>query len=175
MHCDTIKEVISDYIDDLIEPGLKSQIREHLEACLECSNLVQRVKTITTRLRQTPTVKTSPEFDKNLRVRIISGDKNNASFSPLRGIVYGLSGLTAAAAVYLITTTTIFSSEHDQISPANFQNNTTVQQNQIINQQPATNMQPVVDQKEILAEDSSNSHSAPLEKRDIQLVGEEHK
>ena len=174
MHCDTIKEILSDYIDDSVEPNIKFQVNEHLEACLECNKLVQRVQSITTRLRQTNAVKTSADFDKNLRARIVNTDTNNTSFNPTKGIVYGLSGLTAAVAIYFLTTTTMFSGDQSQVSPINVQNNTAIQQNQIVNQQPTVNTQTVANNKEALVADSSESpHSTPLENRDIQLVDDQ--
>ena len=75
MQCDTIKEMLSDYIDNSLEPSLKSQIKEHLEACLGCKKLVQQVKAITAQLNQAPKVKASAEFEKNLRSRIKEADK----------------------------------------------------------------------------------------------------
>jgi len=169
MHCDTIKEIISDYIDNSLEPGLKSQINKHLEVCLNCKKLVQQVKAITIQLNQVSKIKTSAEFDKNLRARIIGADKNNSSTFPVRGLIYGLSGLTAAAAVYFITTTAIFSGETKPMEPVQFQTQTGVQQNQII-QQPQVNIQPVQNSREALAVDSTKSKPAPLESRNIQLV-----
>lgn len=173
IHCDTVKEMLSDYIDNSLEPSLKSQIKGHLEACIDCEKLVQRVKAITTRLNQSAIVKISSEFDKNLRSRIMGEGNNSKPLIPVRGMVYGLSGLTAAAAVYFITATTIFSSDPEQMPPANFQINSGVQQNQIINQQPATNIQPVKNNQDALAIDSTQSRPSPLESRDIQLVDDE--
>jgi predicted anti-sigma-YlaC factor YlaD len=174
MQCDTIKEMLSDYIDDSIEPGLKSQINEHLGSCPDCSKLVQQVRTITTRLSQTQSVKTSIDFDKNLRARIMGTEKTNTSSIPFRGMIYGLSGVTAAVAVYFITTTTIFSGSSDSIQPVNFQTPTTsTQPNQITRQQPQVNIQPVNNTQDMLVVDSTKSKPAPLENRDINLVGSE--
>ena len=173
MHCDTVKELLSDYIDNSLEPGIKAQIKNHLEACLDCEKLVQRVKTLTTRLSKSQAVKTSLEFDKNLRARIMGTGDNSKSFKPVRGMVYGLSGLTDAAAVYFITTTTMFSGDTEQLPPANFQKQSSVQQNQNINQQPAVNIQPGQNSQDALAVDSVQSRPSPLENRDIQLVDDE--
>ena len=173
MHCDTVKELLSDYIDNSLEPGIKSQIKNHLEACLDCEKLVQRVKTLTKRLNKSQSIKTSAEFDKNLRARIMGAGDTSKSFKPIRGMVYGLSGLTAAAAVYFITTTTMFSSDTEQLPPAKFQTQSSVQPNQNVNQQPAGNIQPVQNNQDALAVDSVQSHPSPLEDRDIQLVDDE--
>lgn len=171
MHCDTIKELLSDYIDNSLEPNLRSQIKEHLVVCPDCEKLVQQVKSITIRLNQTSKIITSNEFDKNLRARIMGADKRTSSSIPFRGMIYGLSGLTAAAVVYFITTTTIFSSDTDPIQPVNFQQQTGVQQNQIIKQQPQVNIQPVnKSQDAAVVVDSTKSKPAPLENRDINLV-----
>ncbi len=170
MHCDTIKELLSDYIDNSLEPNLRSQIKEHLVVCPDCKKLVQQVKSITIQLNHTSKIMTSTEFDKNLRARIIEADKRTSSSIPVRGMIYGLSGLTAAAVVYFITTTTIFSSDTDQLQPVNFQQQTGVQQNQIIKQQPQMNIQPVNKSQDAVAVDSTKSKPAPLENRDINLV-----
>lgn len=176
MQCDTVKEILSDYIDDTIEPGLKLQVDEHLGACPACNKLVQQVKTITKRLNQTQSVKTSSDFDKNLRTRIMGKDKTSNSFIPIRGMIYGLSGLTAAVAVYFITTTTILTgADQEQAIPSSLQTNTQVQPNQVVSQQSSTNIQPAANTEEIFVEDSSESRPAPLERRDIQLVGGEKK
>lgn len=173
MQCDTIKEMLSDYIDNTIEPNLELQIKEHLEDCSNCNRLVQQVKAITRRLNQIPPVKTSADFDKNLRTRIMEPDKSSTSSMPIRGMIYGLSGVTAAVAIYFITTTTIFSSSPDPIKPVNFQPSTGTQQNQITRQQPQVNIQPVDNTQDVLAEDSTKSKPTPLENRDINLVGSE--
>lgn len=170
MHCDTIKELLSDYIDNSLEPNIRSQIKEHLGVCPECKKLVQQVKSITIRLNQTSKIITSTQFDKNLRARIMGADKSNAFSIPVRGMIYGLSGLTAAVAVYFITTTTIFSSDTDSVQPVNFQQQTGAQQNQTIKQQPQVNIQPVNKSQDAVAVDSTKSKPAPLENRDINLV-----
>ena len=174
MQCDTIKEMLSDYIDDTIEPGLKLQIKEHLGICPACHKLTQQVNAITIRLSQTQSVKTSTDFDKNLRTRIMGTDKGSTSSIPIRGMIYGLSGVTAAVAVYFITTTTILSGNTDPIQPVNFQTPTNrTQPNQITRQQPQVNIQPVNNTQDVLAVDSTKSKPAPLENRDIKLVGSE--
>ncbi|MEJ2054041.1 MAG: zf-HC2 domain-containing protein [Calditrichaceae bacterium] len=172
MHCDTIKEKLSDYIDDAIEDNLRSQFNTHLEACIDCERLVQRVKSITTKLSQVTAVKTSPEFDKNLRTKILESGNPAKSAVPVKTVVYGLSGLTAAAAIYFMTTTTIFSGDPAQ-PPANFQTRSTIQTTPVNKQLPAVNIQPVDSNQGILAEDSIKLRTAPLENREIQLVDEE--
>ena len=169
MHCDTIKELLSEYIDNSLEPKLRSQVKEHLVVCKDCKKMVQQVKSITIRLNHTPKVMTSAEFDKKLRAHIMGANKSTSSSIPVRGMIYGLSGLTAAAIVYFITTTTIFSSDTDPIQPVNFQQQKGVQQNQII-KQPQVNIQPVNKSQDAVAADSTKSKSAPLENRDINLV-----
>jgi len=176
MQCDTIKEMLSDYIDDTIDPDVKLQIKEHLEACPACNTLIQQVKVITNRLNHAQSIKTSADFDKNLRARIMGSDKTNTSTVPVRRMIYGLSGLTAAVAVYFITTSTLFTETNpDQVTPSNFQTTTSAQPNQVVTQQPSTNIQPVVDSKQTLVRDSSESRPTPLERREIQLVDEEKK
>jgi anti-sigma factor RsiW len=178
MQCDTIKEMLSDYIDDTIEPHLKLQVDEHLGACPACNKLVQQVRNITNRLNQAQSVKASTDFDKNLRTRIMGADKSNNSSIPIRGMIYGLSGLTAAVAVYFITTTTILTgADPEQATPSSFQTNTQIQPNQVVTQQPSTNIQPVSNTQDEFVEDSTESQSrpAPLERRDIQLVDGEKK
>jgi predicted anti-sigma-YlaC factor YlaD len=173
MHCDTVKELLSDYIDNSLEPNVISQVSSHLETCLDCEKLVQRVKAITLQLKKSQTIKTSAEFDKNLRARIMGTGDNSKSSFPIRGMVYGLSGLAAAVAVYFITTTTILSTETEQMPPTNFQTRSNVQQNPNINQQPAVNIQPVQNNQSTLADDSVQSRPSPLEDREIQLVDDE--
>ena len=177
MQCDTVKEMLSDYIDDTIEPSLKLQIRDHFEICAACNKLVQNVKAITIRLNHTQSMKTSTDFDKNLRARIMGSDKSNISTFPVRGLIYGLSGLSAAVAIYFITTTTVLTgADPEEVTPSSIQTNTQMQSNQTVTQRPSTNIQPVAGSKETFVKDSSESRPTPLEKRDnIQLVDGEQK
>jgi len=172
MHCDTIKEMLSDYIDDTIEPNLRSQFNSHLETCIDCEGLTQRVKSITASLNQIAAVKTSADFDKNLRAKILESGNTTRTVFTFRNIAFGLSGLTAAAAIYFITSTTVLTGDPAQ-PPANIQTRSGMQPNPVNEQLPAANVQPVDTNKDVLASDSIKSHPSPLENRDIQLVDEE--
>jgi len=166
LHCDTVKQMLSNYLEDSIDPDLKSQIKAHLEACPACKIVAVQVQNITKRLHAITAVKTSPNFDQRLRTQIISDRPTEKPVITVRNLSYGLSGLAVIVGVYFITTTNMMSFDKDQAVPAQGQ---TISNSKPVQSMPAI-AQPVNAQSDILAADTVKSSPTNLEDRDIQLI-----
>lgn len=155
IHCDTIKEMLSNYIDNTIEPSLRSQIQAHLDACPGCKKVVANVQLITNRLHKFSSVKPSSNFDQRLRARIQSDNKTEKPVIPIRNLSYGLSGIAVIACVYFITTTNFFSGDDSDVQPVNNPTMSNTQPSGIPSQQIPTTIQPVDNAMEAIAADTA--------------------
>ncbi len=98
--CDTVKGLLTDYIDQSLNGEAVAQIDNHLSQCPSCQKIYADVQYLTLRLKNTDRLRVSEDFDRNLRSRILNMDANPArkGFS-VRGLSFGFSGAVVVAAV----------------------------------------------------------------------------
>lgn len=70
MNCETLKPLVSEYIDGRLSPARSRQVRTHLDGCPECARLAQELQTLGGLLRSLPAAQTSADFDAGLARRI---------------------------------------------------------------------------------------------------------
>lgn len=68
--CDKFKMHFSDYTDGELSPTQRKWLEEHFEECLECAETVRQMKIIQQSLRNLPSYKTSPDFERRLQEQI---------------------------------------------------------------------------------------------------------
>jgi hypothetical protein len=167
LHCDTVKEMLSNFLEDTIEPDLKAQIQTHLEACNSCNEVFIQVQTITKRLQTITSIKTSSNFDQRLRAQIINDRIAEKPVINIRNISYGLSGLAVIVGVYIISTADILKFDN---SMENIQPQQTISNSQPVQSNPGV-IQPASETGDVLAVDTlKNASPSNIEDRDLQLI-----
>lgn len=128
MNCDKAKELLSDYLDGILEPGQKEQIDQFLKTDEECNELFEQARLIKVQFNKLPKVYASEKFDSNLRERIIKlnkGEGIQSRFS-VKGLSIALSGALVLAVLYMFTITD-FNTQNpgkNEVVPASNGNNT---------------------------------------------------
>jgi len=168
IQCDTVQEMLTNYVDNTIEPSLKSQIQAHLDACPGCKKIVANVQLITSRLQKFSSLKTSSDFDQKLRTKILSENKAEKPVIPMRNLSYGLSGVAIVACVYFVSTADFFWGSDSDAQPMNSPTMSNTQPSGIPNQQIPTTIQPVDNAGDAIAADT-----ARVDEHDIQLIDNE--
>jgi putative zinc finger protein len=74
MNCEQAEVLLSAYLDDALEPGLSEQVREHLETCEHCREVLEDYRRLDAELATAPMV--AP--DDSLRDRLFSSDEYKA-------------------------------------------------------------------------------------------------
>jgi len=97
--CDTVKTMLSDYLDLAVNPELRQQIDRHLQQCPECQKVYTDVQVITQRLRSSEVVQVSPDFNQKLRSRIMQSDMRGERTFTVRNLSFGVSGAAVVAAL----------------------------------------------------------------------------
>ncbi len=97
--CDTVKSMLSDYLDLAVNPDLRQQIDLHLQQCPECQKVYMDVQALTQRLRSSEVVQVSPDFNQKLRSRIMHSDMDGERTFTMRNLSFGVSGAVVVAAV----------------------------------------------------------------------------
>ncbi|KAA3609797.1 MAG: hypothetical protein D8M58_08875 [Calditrichaeota bacterium] len=108
MTCDKAKALLSDYIDETLEPGVKKEIDEFLERDPECKNIFMESLSISEKIKNLQSVLPSEDFDSNLRNEIIK--INNEEKTPAlnkKGLSLIFSGTVLAASIYFFIFTDI--------------------------------------------------------------------
>lgn len=114
--CDTIKEMLSNHLENTLGVIDKSEVQRHLDQCPTCQQVYRQVQVLTQRLRSTAAIRTSPEFEKNLRAKIFANPVQSRNIFPLRNIFYGLSGAAAVAAASFLIVSNLSNTANPEVS-----------------------------------------------------------
>ena len=105
MNCDKAKNLLNDFIEESLEPSQKKELDQFLETDPECKKLFVQAKLTRNQLSHFSKVKTSENFDLDLREKIILFNKNGAkqkTFST-KGYSIAFSGVLAIALLSIFT------------------------------------------------------------------------
>jgi anti-sigma factor RsiW len=98
--CDRIQSLMSDFLENEIEPAAAASVRSHLEHCGNCSSVAARVSRMQTLFSASPVYRTSNHFDQQLRSRISKDGSTVNSRSGYRNYAYALSVVVFAFFLY---------------------------------------------------------------------------
>jgi hypothetical protein len=62
MNCSRFETLLSDYIEDQLDPRVRDAVRQHLLACGDCSSLLQQVESLRTELADLPPIELPAEL-----------------------------------------------------------------------------------------------------------------
>lgn len=101
MHCQEIQDLLSAYIDGMLEPSVKNTVERHLEHCPVCRQEAEDLKMIVGLVQELPLLEPPAEFRQGLRARLegVKGVNSGVAQRPARGRWYGV---VAAAASFLL-------------------------------------------------------------------------
>lgn len=118
MNCDKAKILLSDYIDGMLEPGVKKEIEVFLESDPDCKSLFEESMSIQKKLTHLPQVSPSPDFDSNLRNKIIELNNNEKMpASRAKGLSLVFSGTVLVVSLYLFIFTDIGTQQNSPEGP----------------------------------------------------------
>lgn len=171
--CEFAKAHLSDFLDHNLHPAILQSVELHLEDCPDCRLVFEQVSFLNTRLKEVHRIKTSPDFDRRLRRRILDSGQESKPFISVRGFSFGFSGAAViAAATFLIFNT--FSTQTpatSHFSPA---------KSMVSGQQsssPASVQMPVAveksDQQRLALKDSLKNRPVPVDQSKIKLAEQE--
>jgi len=122
MNCDKAKQLLSDYLDNTLEPEVKKEIDDFLENNSECKEIFTDALSVQNQLKSLSRVTPTAEFEVNLRNKIIalnSNDVKQVSFNK-KGLSLAFSGAVLITAVYMFVFTDfgVQQSISDEILPS---------------------------------------------------------
>lgn len=174
IRCDTVKKLISNYIEESLEPDLEQQIQQHIDSCPECKKLAANVKYLTQRFRQLSSISVSPQFDQVLRSQLMATTKREAPRISVRNLSYGFSGLAIIAGIYFISSSDILNSKQSDLESGRKPEIIKTQPEMPISIKPKpVAVQAVEQPKEVSASDTLKRRSTDVSDKKIQLVGSE--
>jgi len=174
IQCDTVQEMLSNYIEKSLEPDLRTQIQQHIDSCPSCKKIVANVQYLTQRFRRLSSLNVSPQFNQALRSRIMANTRTEPPRLSARNLSYGFSGLAIVAGIYFITSSDIFqSNQSDSESARKPEIINTQPDRRIPLQQNPVAVQPVDQSKETLTSDSLKERKPVASDKNIKLVGSE--
>ncbi|MFZ5633558.1 MAG: zf-HC2 domain-containing protein [Bacillota bacterium] len=103
MQCQEIKELLSVYIDGMLDPSAKNKVDIHLEQCPACRSEFENLKMVVTLVHELPQVSPPADFRRNLRRRLehMAGPGKKAGW--IQRLATGRwSGIMAVAASFLL-------------------------------------------------------------------------
>jgi len=72
INCDKAKQLLSDYLDNALEPGVKKEIDDFLKTNAECSKIFADAMSVRKQLQNLSKVTPTEKFELNLRNKIIA-------------------------------------------------------------------------------------------------------
>ena len=87
MKCSEIRELLSLYIDDMLEQSLREEVSAHIDACPECRREYEELVSITKMLAELPEVRVPADFDGRLRDALNAekaGEKAESGYETVR-------------------------------------------------------------------------------------------
>ena len=173
MNCDKAKQLLSDYLDNTLEPGVKKEIDDFLKSSEECNKIFDDAKLLQSQLKSLPGIVPSEEFEINLRNRIIELNNTGikqAAFNK-KGFSLAFSGVVLVAALYMFVFTDAGPQQNisDEILPSST----------IINSKPSVSNVDnnlVADQEkedeQAVEQDSLNNIPEKIDNSGIHLTGD---
>jgi hypothetical protein len=122
MNCSRIKEILNDYVDNLLDVEDKSRVERHVAGCADCSKELEKLRSVIDGVRDLPFVKAPSGFRRGLFERIDGDREEPAGAAPASrestlpppsqpagktSLLFRILPL-AVAALFLVTVTTIF-------------------------------------------------------------------
>lgn len=165
--CNSIKSHFSDYIDNLISHSDKKVVDTHLAVCPDCQIALKQVQAISQRLQVISPVKTSAQFDQNLRARIGNKTSSTESIFSVRTFSFGFSGMALAAVLAFFI---MGNPENTGTNPNEMSGKpTSVQPKLILDSNDKTPAIAVEEPKQ----DSLQNSPAKIDKNKMHLVGQD--
>jgi len=121
MNCAGIKELLSEYVDGVLDAQTKAAIEEHISTCTDCRRALEDLETLVGELRTVEPVKTPDDFLNQLHERIESrfslGKIMKTLFVPMR-IKIPIQLVTVTATAVLVFSVINFQQPVMQLSDA---------------------------------------------------------
>ncbi|RMF57245.1 MAG: hypothetical protein D6748_11580, partial [Calditrichaeota bacterium] len=76
--CDKLRDRLSDYVDGELSAGLKEELEIHLQVCTDCQETLHRYRAVCYSLKTLPSITTSPDFERQLHLRIQRMSQQNS-------------------------------------------------------------------------------------------------
>jgi len=171
--CDRAIALLSDYIDDVLEPVVKNEIDALLEKDAHCRQIFTQAIAQRQMLQQLTIIGASDGFDQRFRARIqaLSTETAKPMRVNKRGISYIFSGAVLVAAVYFTMFTSVGSdSQVGNIQPSSTISAPAAKRVMPVNQKSIT----VLKEDQIPKDSVSHSIAKPINNQAIKLVGEGH-
>jgi len=170
MNCDKAKDLLNDYVEENLEPSQKIELDQFLETDPECKKLFEQSKLAQNQLNYLPKIKTSENFDLNLREKIIIFNKNGEKrkvFST-KGYSIAFSGVLAIAFLFVFTFMDLGSNNvgPTEIAPAT---NNIQQQEIIVDNEDAE----IENEKNATNSDSLKNEPEKVDNSKIKLTGDQ--
>ncbi|HOW42409.1 MAG TPA: zf-HC2 domain-containing protein [Candidatus Omnitrophota bacterium] len=99
MECPQAKELLSQYLDDMLEPQEKAQLEQHLEACSACKDKLAQLKRYAGTMAALPKVKAPADFLEKVQERI---ERRSEFESVIRGFFKPSPMKTKVAALAMV-------------------------------------------------------------------------
>lgn len=171
--CDNAKSMLSDFLENNLNPATYSSIEQHLEHCEDCRRIFNNVRFLNERIKTVHKVKASSEFDRNLRHRILDHGQDDKPFLTVRGFSFGFSGAAViAAATFLVFNT--FSTQTPathSIAPAKSMISSQKAASAVVVQNPVAAQKS--GEQNLALKDSLNAIPVPIDKKKIKLAEQE--
>ena len=165
--CDSIKFHFSDYLDNLISLSNKKEVDAHLAVCSGCQIALQQVQIISQRMQQISPIKTSAQFEQNLRARIGIKSSSPESIFSVRTFSIGFSGIATLAVLAFFIVGNL---ENTSTNPSNMSGNPANVQPKLILDSNDKIPAIAVDEPK---PDSLQNSPAKIDKNKIHLVGQD--
>ena len=125
MKCNEIRELLSIYIDDMLEDELKSEVEKHIAFCPECKKEYEELKKLSQILSDLPEVPLPENFDQRIHDALVaSKEADNAVVIPMKKqskMKKAVKYMSTAAAIFVVG---IFSiamyNNSDQLIPQDY-------------------------------------------------------
>ena len=106
MECKEIREILSLYIDNMLDENIAEEISMHLSSCDACKNEYEELLSLTAILNDLPDVEIPKEFDERLHTALLGvqmeDDTEMSVIIPIKGKRSWWRRLSAVAAIFVV-------------------------------------------------------------------------
>lgn len=92
INCEKTKELMSDFIENEIDPEMKNEVAQHLGICPPCKRMFARTKELLESMSSLSSYSVSNNFDKSLEIKLAilrKTEKNSSRNSFIKGAFIG--------------------------------------------------------------------------------------
>ena len=168
--CDKAKELLNDYLDGSLDPGIKNDLDQHLEIHPECRELFEHSTIIKKSLADIQNIKVSDNFDASLRhkVGILNNQKEKTGFvRKHRTFSFAFSATALASVLFAL----VF---FDFDDPAQTQENPVIQSSSVSGSlSKSKNTQSTENEADQAIEDSLKQGVNSFDKNKLKLTGDD--